>query len=906
MQNHDVVIIGAGLMGCFTARSLAVRGYRVALLERENDVSMGISRANSAIVYAGYDMKPSTLKAELTVQGNADFADLCQKLNVDYKRPGSLMMACGSRGERVLKSKLEQGLQNGVPGLRLLDSAEVQELEPGVSAAVSTALYAPTTGTVNPWQLCLAAAEDAVKHGALLYLDHEVVALERKALSGSEHGYLVRCANEHCLCAPVVINCAGVEADKVHELVAPVEFRLALSSGSYLMLDGEPQAQTVPSHKAQDAVAENAQSNLLGTAPRTTQSSLTNSTTNSSPRDYPAHIVFYEPEEKHKGATFVPTIDGTLLLGPSHEELSFEELDFLSREPGYLSSSAGLDYVRARSLEVFPALPLERTIRNFGTLRPHIHWARRSTGNAVVLDDESIHDFHIAWARECPGLLTIAGIKTPGLTCANSIGRYAAGLVEAYLAENNLSKERLAGENHVKIDTNKSGCSPAWAQAQIQAQTPQLHEHDDHEIICRCRHITYGEVRRALRVGGGARTVDGIKRRTEAGMGRCQGGFCLERVMLVLAEELGCCPTDIMKDRAGSWIARARSADNNHEVLTRSAPCPKQPAHASEGSTPAFLPQRTRLLVIGGGAAGLAAACAAHKAGIPAHEILLVDRLGALGGILPQCLHRGFGVRRKARPVSGPEYLTPLLREFSASGIPSLLNTMATSCAPSLSVSLAGPGGITELEPEALILATGCRERPFGALPIAGARPSGILTAGAAQRMVNLQHWDIGDRIVILGSGDVGMIMAGTLAQQGKHVVALIEQASRATGLATNRTQYIDAHAIPLRTHSVVSQVFGQRRIEGVEIRDLTTQRSRRLNCDALIVSVGMIPETDLLQVLLSPPGDSLDSLSHGSLSCFPGVILAGNARTVHRFIESVVADGSAAGKRSAAYVLGA
>lgn len=408
----------------------------------------------------------------------------------------------------------------------------------------------------------------------------------------------------------------------------------------------------------------------------------------------------------------------------------------------------------------------------------------------------------------------------------------------------------------------------------------------DSEIICRCKQVSAAEVRAAIRSDLGARTVDGVKRRVSCGMGRCQGGFCQERVLLLMADELQVEPESLVKDRSGSWIIKGDALASGFSPLG-SGSSPKTRASQSLPQTATEkvsvdLLESFRLLIIGGGAAGLSAALAAKEAGLASHEILVVDRLDVLGGILPQCTHHGFGEREHGGILTGSEFLAPLLAKFEACGIPTLLNTTVTHMDALHKVELAGPAGKTSLEPEAVVFAAGCREQAIGSLPIAGTRPSGIFTAGAAQRMVNLQQWDVGERIVILGSGDVGMIMAGTLSGLNKHVLALVEQAEVTGGLKANRERYVDALGIPLLTQSTITQIFGHTRIEGVEL--CTNGVTSALACDTLIVSVGLIPETDLLQNLGAPPW----------------LLLAGNARRVHSFIEGVVQDGRAAGTKAA------
>lgn len=909
MQHYDVIVIGAGLMGCFSARKLSRLGYTVAVLEAENDVSMGISRSNTAIVYAGYDMKPGTLKARLTVEANAAFDALCSELHVPFKRCGSLMAAKGPRGTAVLEKKYQQGIQNEVPGLRMLSGSEARAIEPELSPQISSALYAPTTGTCNPWQLCLAGAEDAKRHGTEFLFEHEVVSVERcsNKLGHSEvasctsarcntapnadghSGFLVHCKNKNDFFASVVINASGIAASHINELVAPVDFRLELSRGSYVVLD------------------EDSAAFLKG-------------------------VVFFEPEEKTKGATLVPTTDGNILLGPSHEAL-----DSWSREDtqtAYVSSQEGIAFSGEYSKEVVPGLALDKTIRNFGTLRPSIKHAQQQADGSVVVSEENIHDFYVSWAIDTPGFLNVAGVKTPGLTCADTLGAHIASMVSNYLEQG--ARTTVQKGDFELMDTpsfTPSVTSIGTSVASLGKSVANLDTHlsepsfNDNEILCRCKQVTAGAVRKAIHSELGARTVDGIKRRVGCGLGRCQGGFCMERVMLILAEELGIDPSAVVKDRSGSWIIKARV---NPSLATPAA----VKVQSSKSSTSTAIPNTPELLIIGGGAAGIATATAAVKtSGLNPEDILLVDRLDALGGILPQCSHRGFGEREHGGNLTGPEFLAPLLKDFCELNIPTLLNTTATSIEPDGRVLLAGAveqdrrepfaspiepdekvllsspvesgrkatlagaveqgeivrpgnsGSHIEISPRAIVFAGGCRERAIGSLPITGSRPSGIFSAGAAQRMVNIHDWNIGERIIILGSGDVGMIMAGTLSERGSEVLALVEQAECAGGLKANRERYIDELKIPLLTNSTITQIYGHKRIEGVEV--CTRGVSQTLACDTLIVSVELICETELLS-----------AAAH-----LPQIFRAGNARRVHSFIEGVVADGVAASKQLAAYL---
>jgi len=222
MKQCDVVVIGGGILGCMLARNLRRWNITTLLLEKEDDVCKGITRANSAIVYAGYDNKPGSLKAELTVQGNANMGSLCEELDVPFSRCGSLLVTYDAYSVSRLEKKLKNGIQNGVPGVRLLSGEEAEAMEPMLRPGVVAALYAPSTGTVNPWQLGIAAFENAVKNGAEMLLHTEVLGIRENA-----NGFVVE-TNKDAYRCKMVFNCAGLSADKVQALAFPPSVRLEL------------------------------------------------------------------------------------------------------------------------------------------------------------------------------------------------------------------------------------------------------------------------------------------------------------------------------------------------------------------------------------------------------------------------------------------------------------------------------------------------------------------------------------------------------------------------------------------------------------------------------------------------------------------------------------------------------
>ena len=471
MERFDAAIIGGGLLGCFAARELSRRKLDIVLLEAREDVCTGISRANTAVIYPGCDHKPGTLKAEMTVRANAAFDRLCRDLDVPFSRCGSLMLSFGPAADAVLLKKLQNGEANGVPGLRLLDAESAYAMEPGLAPGLRHALFSPTAGTVNPWQLGIAACENAVRNGVQLRLNTKVEALRRETDS-----YLLE-TDRGALRTRAVINCTGLAAHRVQELLFPPSVRIVPTAGDYLVLD-------------KDSVG------------------------------MPAHILQYEPEEKTKGLTVVPTVEGSLLLGPSERDNTLD----------YAAAEGGLLWVREHASRLLPGLGLDGTIRSFAAVRP----------NPERTDGRSIHSFCIEHPAE--RFWSLIGIKPPGLSCARELGQYVAAA---------LAKELRAEENSA-FDPIRRGIHSVHALPFDERQKLAAAKPDYGEIVCCCEDVTRAEVLEAIRRG--ACTVDGVKRRVGTGMGRCQGARCTCAVMELLAKELGIPVTAVRKDGAGSEI----------------------------------------------------------------------------------------------------------------------------------------------------------------------------------------------------------------------------------------------------------------------------------------------------------------------------------------------------------------
>ena len=449
MRAYDAAVIGGGVLGCFAARNLRRWNISTVLIEGELDVCNGVTRSNSSIVYAGYDNKVGSLKAEMTVRGNAAMDALCAELEVPFHRCGSLMVSAGPGADKVLRKKLDHGVQIGVPDLRLICGEEAREMEPMLASNITTALLAPSTGTVNPWQLGIAAYENALHNGCEAMLGSPVAAIHRDGDS-----YVIENGSD-TICCKVILNCAGLSADKVQELLFEPSIRLMPDGADFLILDKRAEK--------------------------------------------PRYIIFQESEEKGKGVTAVPTVDGNLLLGPSQRPLY---------DRPWATERDGLDFLLASAKQLLPDVDIGLVIRSFSSVRPNPHRVILKDGEYVP-DGKSIGSFCIE--HPAPGFYSLIGIKTPGLTCADQLGQYLAREAAAYLN---------VGQNG-DFDPHR----PA-----IRRGTGS----DYHEIICQCEQITRGEILEAI--ARGATTIRGVKHRVGGTMGRCQGSRCVWEIAKILME----------------------------------------------------------------------------------------------------------------------------------------------------------------------------------------------------------------------------------------------------------------------------------------------------------------------------------------------------------------------------------
>lgn len=460
MKMVDTVIIGGGVLGCMTARNLTRWKISTVLIEEREDVCTGITRANAGVVYPGYDNRPGSRKAAMSVQGNTYFDRLCEELEVPFVRRGSFMVSFGPMGDKTLRKKYAHGLQNEAKGLELLSGKEVCAIEPFLASDATLALYAPVTGTVNPWELGIAAFENAVQNGCEPMLNTQVVGIQK-----TEKGYRVETDRETLECK-VVLNCAGLNADRVQELLFAPSVRVHLDAADFVILD-----KKIPG---------------------------------------PKHIIFQETEGQGKGITAVPTLEGNLLLSSMKRPLKGE---------WFAVDNENREKLCEMAVRVFPALEIDKVIRSFGSVRPNAYRVKGENGSYVP-DGSDIHSFAIEHPAQ--GFYSLIGIKTPGVTCADELGRYLAKQTAEY----------LEAEPNDGFEPRRKAIGSALQKDMSARQ--RITEND--QIICQCGKVSKGEILEAIQRG--AVTLDGVKRRVGTGMGRCQGSRC-NRMIEKLLEEAG-------------------------------------------------------------------------------------------------------------------------------------------------------------------------------------------------------------------------------------------------------------------------------------------------------------------------------------------------------------------------------
>ncbi len=464
---YDVIIIGAGIVGCSTAYYLSQYDLKVAVLEACNDVSMGTTRANSAIVHAGYDPEPGTLMARHNVKGALMIRELCRRLDVPYKQCGALVVGFDDKDMETIQTLYERGLANGVEFLKILNREETHDLEPQLSADIKGALLAPTSAIVSPWELALALMEVAVENGVELKLNNKV-----EAISKSDEVFTIK-TSEGEYHGRYVVNAAGIYSDVIHEMIGQKEFTITKTKGEYYLLD-KSEGRRV------------------------------------------SHTIFQCPSKVGKGVLVSPTVHGNLIVGPNAEDSDNTDTTY-----------EGLQFVRKTAVRSVPFISFGDNIRNFAGIR-----AKNDRGDFIVEESHSV-----------PGFYNIAGIMSPGLSSAPSLALEAVDWLKGKME---LHKKAEYKETRKKVRFNQLS---AEEKNELIKKDPRYGR-----IICRCETVTEGEIVEAIHGVIPAVSIDAVKRRCNAGMGRCQGGFCGGKVAEILVRERGISPLDVLQNQRGTNI----------------------------------------------------------------------------------------------------------------------------------------------------------------------------------------------------------------------------------------------------------------------------------------------------------------------------------------------------------------
>ena len=469
---YDVLIIGGGVIGCAVARKLSQYQGKVAVLEKAEDVADGASKANSGIVHAGFDAKPGTKKAYYNVKGAKMYADLAAELGVPYVPNGAMVLGFSEEDRATLQTLWDQGRLNGVEGLRIIEREEILRLEPNTNPSVVCALDVPTSAVVSPYEMTLALAYHAAQNGVEFHFNCPVTRVYE------EHDTWHVDTPEGVIESRAIINCAGVSAAELHNMISDDKMEIIPRRGEYYLLD------------------------------HTVQCPFT-------------RTMFQVPSKMGKGVLVTPTAHGNALLGPSAEDI----------DDGYDTDTTrqGLDFVLDKCRLTWPDANTRSVITTFAGVRAH----------------SADGDFRVGETHGAPdNAFEAVGIESPGLTAAPAIGEEIGEMVAEHL--------KLPAARVIKAAVPL--LKPFAAMTEEERAAACRQDPDWGRIVCRCEVITEAEIRDAIRRPVGARSIDGVKRRTRAGMGRCKGGFCSPRVVEILCEELGLSPLEITKSGGNSYL----------------------------------------------------------------------------------------------------------------------------------------------------------------------------------------------------------------------------------------------------------------------------------------------------------------------------------------------------------------
>ncbi|TDT61279.1 NAD(P)/FAD-dependent oxidoreductase [Fonticella tunisiensis] len=473
MLKFDVVIIGGGITGTAIARELSKFDLKAALLEANMDIASGTTKGNGGVIHSGYDPNPSTMKAKVNCKGALMYPKLAKELGFEYKNTGSMVVGFEDKDTEVLNKLYENGKKNGVPGLRIIERDEIFKIEPRVNRAAKYALYAPTAGIADPFEVAIAFAENASENDVKIYRNQKVVGITK-----NDEFFNITTQNREYQ-ARFIVNAAGVYGDYIAKLVGIEDYEIKPRFGELLVMD-----------------------KAIGFELNT--------------------VLFPLPGNRTKGIVVIPTVHGNIIVGSTARMTEDKEDISVTKE--------GIEELLNGAKHLVPDIEKRFLIRQFAGLRPV---------------ETNTNDFVIEASKKVKGFINAIGIQSPGVASAPAI----AEMVRDILSNEGLDLKEKKSFNPYRTPILDFSELTDEEKDELIRKKPSYGR-----VICRCETVTEGEILSAINRPVGAVTVDGVKRRTRAGMGRCQGGFCQHRIVSILSRELGIPKDEVLLENEKSKL----------------------------------------------------------------------------------------------------------------------------------------------------------------------------------------------------------------------------------------------------------------------------------------------------------------------------------------------------------------
>ena len=480
MERLDAAVIGAGVVGCAVARELSRYQLKIGVFEKELDVACGNSSRNTGMLHAGFTYKPGSLKAECAVEGNQEFDQVAEELDIPFKRTGKVVVGFTEEDRKNILKFKAVGEQNGVKGLRMIDKEELNQIDS--SAGGEFAMYVPSSGILDPMQYTIALAENACENGAKFFFGAQVEDIAR------EDGMYILKTPKGSFQAKWVINCAGMYAPEISQMLGYPYYPTKGFKGEYFVLDKKAgKFLNIPVYPAPNAKG-----------------------------GFAVHAT--------------PTVDGNVLVGPDSYEVEGRE--------DYSVTKEHLDGLIRDGSRMFKEMRRDYFIRNFAGIR----WKRYDPETGEILD------FLLEADEKNPNTVNLVGIESPGITCALPLARRAVKIIA----------ERDSLEKNPSFNPRRKGIRKFIEMSTEEKKEAIEKDPDYGEIVCRCENVTRAEILKAIHNPLGVHTVTGIKNRTRATMGRCQGGYCETRITKMIEEELGIRPEEVRYSKEGGYMFTGR------------------------------------------------------------------------------------------------------------------------------------------------------------------------------------------------------------------------------------------------------------------------------------------------------------------------------------------------------------